>query len=468
MGYHPGVEDDAVYLSAVKADLNPTLFPHDADFFRLQLQATVFDGCIAKLVESTRLAVPGVELLLQLMTLFSILWASCTIARKIFPHTWACWGGVALLSAMFTLPVAGTALYICDQHLHPRNIATALILFAVDRILARRSWQAIALLVPACLMHPIMAALGISFCCFLWICVSGPEFWSRRNPQNALAAAAPLGWLFEPPSPTWREALATRHYYFLNQWEWYEWLGAIAPLVLFWILHRWARRTGRSLLARFALAVVLYGAFQQAVSMVVLATPQLVRLTPMQPMRYLHLVYLFMVLCAGCLAAEFLLKHSIWRWGLFVAVTGVGMFVPQRLMYPSTPHLEMPWTPPATPWLQAFAWIRENTPENAYFAAGPRYMEAPGEDYHGFRALAERSVLADLVKDSAVVTQVPQLGPRWDREAHAQVGWERFGPTDFERLKREFGVDWVLVANAQAAELPCPWHNDRLSVCRIP
>jgi len=35
----PGAEDDGVYLSAVKADLNPALFSHDADFFRLQLQA---------------------------------------------------------------------------------------------------------------------------------------------------------------------------------------------------------------------------------------------------------------------------------------------------------------------------------------------------------------------------------------------------------------------------------------------
>jgi hypothetical protein len=33
MGYHPGLEDDGIYLSAVKADLNPALFPHNANFF---------------------------------------------------------------------------------------------------------------------------------------------------------------------------------------------------------------------------------------------------------------------------------------------------------------------------------------------------------------------------------------------------------------------------------------------------
>ena len=30
LGYHPGFEDDGVYLTAVKADLNPALYPHDS------------------------------------------------------------------------------------------------------------------------------------------------------------------------------------------------------------------------------------------------------------------------------------------------------------------------------------------------------------------------------------------------------------------------------------------------------
>ena len=46
-GYHPGLEDDAFYLAAIKHDLNPALFPHDADFFRVQFQATIFDKLIA-------------------------------------------------------------------------------------------------------------------------------------------------------------------------------------------------------------------------------------------------------------------------------------------------------------------------------------------------------------------------------------------------------------------------------------
>ena len=46
-GYHPGFEDDAYYLAAIKNNLNPALFPHDADFFRVLFQATAFDKLIA-------------------------------------------------------------------------------------------------------------------------------------------------------------------------------------------------------------------------------------------------------------------------------------------------------------------------------------------------------------------------------------------------------------------------------------
>lgn len=47
MGYHPGIEDDSVYLAAVKSNMNPALYPHDAEFFRTQLQATLFDKWVA-------------------------------------------------------------------------------------------------------------------------------------------------------------------------------------------------------------------------------------------------------------------------------------------------------------------------------------------------------------------------------------------------------------------------------------
>ncbi len=230
----------------------------------------------------------------------------------------------------------------------------------------------------------------------------------------------------------------------------------LAPLFLFWLLWRVAEKRGETQLARFGLAVFAYGIFQQVAAMVILASPGLVRITPMQPMRYLHLIYFFMALVAGSLLAKSLVKTSVWRWAAYLLVINVGMFAAQRMMFASSPHLELPGVRSSNPWLQAFAWIRKNTPTDAYFAMDPNYLAAPGEDYHSFRALAERSQLADAIKDTAVVTQVPELGPAWERQVAAQAGWTHFKLADFERLKSEFGVNWALVSYppARGASMP--------------
>jgi len=199
-----------------------------------------------------------------------------------------------------------------------------------------------------------------------------------------------------------------------------------------------------------------------------LTPPSLIRLSALQPMRYLQIIYCFLVLFAGCMIAQFLLNGRVWRWAIFLLAANGAMLTAQEAEFPNCHHFEMPWTKPANPWLQAFAWIRQNTPENAYFALDPNYLAAPGEDYHSFRALAERSQLADAVKDTAVVILVPQLAPEWDREVTVQEGWRNFKIEDFERLKQQFGVGWVLVQYPTPGGLDCQWHNALLSVCKVP
>jgi hypothetical protein len=473
-GYHPGTEDDGVYLAAIHHDLNPGLFRADAEFFALQLQATVFDKWIAASVRVTHLPVAVVALAWHLLAIFGILAACYRIAARCFEHPYARWCGVALVTVLFTLPVAGTALYIVDQNLHPRAIATALVLFAVDFVLGRRYVLAALLAAAAFLFHPIMAAFGLSLCIFL--AVPGLALrWPRQNVRSAtpmLAAfALPMGWIFEPTSPAWRAAVSTRNYYFLTRWHWYEWLGAIAPIfILLWFASI-ARRRGQSVLERISSRVAVYGVFQLGVALLMALPPALERVRPLQPMRYLHLLYVLLVLLAGCLIGENFLRAYRWRWlALFVPVA-LAMFLAQRATYPASPHLELPEFHSSNCWLQAFDWIRENTPEDAYFALGPEYLHRPEEDTHGFRALALRSALADNVKDSAVVTQVPRLAARWQREVAAQVAdqgdWQHVTVGDLRRLKAQFGVDWVILERPTTLRLDCPYRNAGLEVCRI-
>ena len=471
-GYHPGVEDDAVYLSAIRRRLNPALYPHDFRWFTLQMQASVFDRLMAALVRFTHIPLPWMELLGQFLAAFFVLRGCWIVARRCFPGKAAQWASVALVGVLFTLPVTGTALYLFDQYLHPRAIATALILAAIPAVLDRRVLRSAALLVAAVVVHPIMGVLGVSWCVIL-----GVGGWlEQRSAERKLAelepvTAAALGivplWIFEGTSPAWRLALNTRNYYFLGRWTWYEWLGVIGPVCILWMMARWARRADRPVMARLAACGAFFAVFQFAVACILLLTPGLIRLMPLQPMRYLYMVYLLMAVLAGGLIGEKLLRGHAWRWAVLFVPLALGMFAGQRSLFPGTAHLELPWTAPRNPWLQAFAWVRHNTPTDAYFALDPYYMQAPGEDYHSFRALAERSELADAVKDAAVATQVPELAPQWQRQTQALAGWSHFQKQDFLRLRSEFGVNWILVRGPGVAGLDCPYRNQAVAVCRL-
>jgi len=475
MGYHPGAEDDGIYLPAVQTDLHPQLFPHDAAFFQLQMRTSVFDTWMAHFVQCTGIPVVWAELLWQWIAIVLILSACWSIVCQIFEEAAARWAGLAMVAAMFTLPVAGTALFILDQYLHPRALATALILLGVSRILSEKAWQAVPLAVLAFMLHPLMGVLGISFCCVLTATAREPVGARLRTlkgmvPQEAapVMAVIPFAWILDRPSATWLEALQSRHWFRVYQWHWYEWLGAIAPLLLFWLVYYIARRRGETKLAHLSLAVFLYGSFQQAVAMIMLGPPSLIAFSTLEPMRYLHLVYVFMALVGGAYLGRYILKTKAWRWALFLVLANGGMLLAQRQLFPASAHLELPTLKPANPWLQAFDWIKHNTPEDAYFALDPNYMAIDGEDFHSFRALAERSQLADSIKDTSMVTKVPELGPAWKLQVEAQEGWSHFQLADFERRKAQFGVDWVLVAYPQPAGLACNWHNQAVSVCQIP
>lgn len=513
-GYHPGVEDDFVYLPAIKHNLNPALYPHDADFFRLQLQATVFDKVVAWSVRLTHVPLDWALLAWQAAAIFLVLLGCWKIARRCFAETHARWAGVALIAALLTMPVAGTSLFLVDQHLHPRALATAFVLFAIVAVLDGRRLRALLWVAIAFAFHPIMAAFGASYCVFLvWPTPRGaPSFegeggthvaskastlatqgWGTQGRRSALvpigfvpklaalAAFIPLGWIFEQPTAAWREAAATRSYYFLGRQEWYEWLGTLAPLVILWGFSR--IRTARSsdgqitqrpncAMAFMSRRLVWFAIFQFAVTLAIMLPPQIERFRTLQPLRYLHLVYVLMLLFVGGLIGKYVLRAKAWRWAALFLPIALGMFLAQRAEFPGSAHVEFGRAADRNPWVQAFHWVRDNTPQDAYFALGPKYYEARDEDWHSFRALAERSQLADALKDPSVSTQVPRLAVRWQRESHAQDGWEHFRIADFERLKQHFGVNWV-VLDHEVHGMECPFTTGAdakpiVRVCRVP
>ncbi|MDQ1468752.1 MAG: hypothetical protein QOJ99_232, partial [Bryobacterales bacterium] len=152
---------------------------------------------------------------------------------------------------------------------------------------------------------------------------------------------------------------------------------------------------------------------------------------------------------------------------LFVPLAS-GMFLLQIGTYPASAHVEWPGASSANPWYDAFLWIRHNTPRSAVFALDPGYMLRTGEDMAGFRAIAERSTLADAVKDSGAVSLFPALADEWQNELRSTLGWRHFELADFRRLTGQYPVTWFVVELPAPAGLLCLYRNQGVAVCTLP
>ncbi len=467
-GYHPTAEDGGVYMAAIEHDLNPALFHADSQFLTVKLEATEYDKCIAAVVRLTHLPLAQLLFGLHLLTIFAFLAACYRIVCNCFQQEFARWSGVTLVALFFTLPITATGIYIVDQNLVPRTIASAMVLFAVDFALRRRMGWAGVFLLLTIPVHPVIAAFGISLCFFLLM--------PWRKPASGLIGMAslfPIGWLlhYSPTPAALHDAISMHHYCSLAEWTWYEWLGVIAPIgLLLWYRHLARQENPENAnVQRLATRTAIYSAFQLAVAMVVMLPPSLERLRPTEPMRYLQLHYVVAILLGGCFLGERLLQRKLWRWAAVFIPVALGMFLAQRALYPATPHLELPGMRSTNPWVQTFEWVRANTPPDAYFALGPEYLHQDGEDGQGFRAIAERSALAEQFKDSGMAVTSPLLAERWEREVAAQNtvqgGWQHVTAEDLRALKAQYGVDWAIVENPVA--LPCPYHSGKLAVCQI-
>jgi len=456
-GYHYGVEDMAVYLPAIKKLIHPDLYPFDANFFLLYIRVTFFHQAVAAIVRATHVPLPSVAFLWHLASVYLVLFGSLRLARRCFIEPAAHWAGVSLVAALFTLPVAGTALFIVDQHMHPRTLATSFLLFAMVDVLEWRP-RTLLWIFLAALCHPTMTLYGAFHVAVLGL--------ARPVAQPAiLFPAIPFS---VPANPIWLQVMSHRDFQYPFRWQWYEWLGAIGPLAFLAWFASLGRRAGLAILDRVCRRMI----FSTALGIIgaVILTQGFSDQTwaRLEPMRILHLTYVVFVLLSGCLLGKYILRENWLRWAALFLPLSLVMFYFQRVEFPSSRHIEWPGAAPKNQWVQAFEWASRNTPRDALFALDPKYMERPGEDFYGFRGFAERSALADNSKDTSVVEVFPELAWQWKLENDATANWSRFTASDFEVLKKKYGVTWVVLENPGVAGLPCPYRNSSVEVCPVP
>jgi hypothetical protein len=459
-GYHFGQQDAAIYVPAIKKSLDPSLYPYDSQFFLGQTRWMLFPQMVAASIRLTHLSLEVAVLLWHVAGVFLVLLAAWNLAGCCFPDPARRWTAVAMLAAARLLPVLGTKLGLTDRYLHPRDLALAAVLFAVTAALEKRV-TAVAWLAVATVLHPTMALFGAFHVVFQTLC------WP---PWRKLACCVvPLTLAVSPAGDAWREVLTSRPYLFPLRWRWYELASVIAPLALLLLYRRIGQRRGMPVLAALSGRLALAGVIGFAVAVTISLTPGLEHLVPVEPARVLHLVYLLCLLLGGGLLGAYPRLAAT-----AILLVGALFFAADRQWYPSSPHLEWPGRPAHNAWVEAFIWTRGHTPPTAFFALDPYYMFSSEEDAHGFRAFAERSMLADWVKDRSVAALTPLLAAEWREQVRDRERWSEFGRDDFRKLTKKYGVHWVLIQRScrafpfQAASgLDCPFVNREVAVCRV-
>ena len=470
-GYHMGTDDAAIYAPGIERTADPSLFPFGSEFFMHHAGLSVFPYLVAGVTWLTRLPIEWSMMLWFGFAQFLLFWAAYEVARQCFRSERARWASVGLLAALLNVPVAGTALIIADPYLTARSLSTPLVLISIACFLDKRSRAACLWLMGALLVHPQMAIYGAGVGMLL-------AFESRSSGRARLLESAPvlpalllpfvIGLHLHPAQGAYREVLASRAYFLVTTWHWWEWFGALAPLVILTACACLALKSTLPAFSRLAKILVGLGLISVVTALLLASDTDFAYLLRLQPMRSFHLIYVALFILLGGLLGEYLLCMRTWRWVLFFGALSTAMFALDVASYPASPHIERPGVRYQGEWLSSFLWIRKHTPKDAIFALDPEYLLKTGVDLHGFRALTERSMLADQEKDSGAASVFPELAESWKKQSAAQSDWAHVSADRLQRLRAQYGVSWVLLDHPSVLSgLVCPYSNGELRVCKI-
>jgi hypothetical protein len=469
-GYHLGVEDAEIYIPAARHFLNPNLYPFAQEFFLSHGHLSLFGPLLAGTAALTRLSMDWTFILWHWISIFATLAASWLLVNVCFSTARAKWSALMILAAVLTMPATNTGLLLIDPYLTARSFSTPLTLFVLSCALERRYARASAGLALTAAFHPQMVVYLISVIGIMWVKELRKS--TVEEPMPVLTAAfmmSPMGFHLAPAAGAYREALLSRDYFFLYNWTWYDWLGMVAPLaILFWFWKNELRGT-RPALRQMSFALVVLGIISVLIAALFSSSPAFEMFARLQPLRTFHLITLVFVIFTAGVFGEYAGRDRAWVAPALAIPLALGMFCVDRMNYPNSPHIEFPGRTSTNPWINTLLWIRQNTPTNAVFALDSRYFVKPPVDEHGFRAISERSALADYHKDGGVVCLFPSLADEWKQMSNATYGLDHFSVAEFRWLKQEYpAVSWVVIRGRAPEGMNCPHRQDPYSVCQMP
>lgn len=484
-GSHPLAEDGGLYVAGVEFTLNRSLFPHFTDFVSEHLHYSIFAPVVAGITRVSHVPLGDVLLLMELLSIVLMLTAARATLRRVTSNQRAQLAGIALLGALWTLPVAGTSLLLMDPYVTARSLSTPLSLWALAFALnnwtkdIRSAVGCILCIALAAAFHPLMAGYALGLIVVLRILRSQRKVLLLVALALATFAAAAI---LQARAPAESAAVVlaakSRYYWFLSQWHWYEIFGLIGPLLVLVALRNLNREGLGANGTALCDAGVLYGCFATALTFIFAHESYSAHIVArLQPLRAFLMIYVLMFLLLGASLQQLFelpassAERRYLRYASIPILVAVAftMFVTQRREFPASAHIELPWRlhQNPNPWVRAFLWCRNNTPQDALFALDAHYVTTVGEDAQTFRAIALRSALPDFSKDGGEAAISPRLATEWADGFTAQLELDQQTTSELHTHLDPYGVSWVIVRTSSLAVLACPYRNEILKVCRL-
>jgi hypothetical protein len=255
-----GIQHDAVlYTMQGLAHLHPELYSNDIFFkYGSQDRYSAFGAIYAGLIGL--LGVDHAAAVLTLISQLALLYAAWHLARRLMPDDMALLA-VALL-AVLDLPYGtGGVFSVVEDFATPRALAEALVLGAMAAAVVGSALVAMAFLLAASLIHPLMALGG-----FVWL---GALHWPRHKASMSLLALLLLAlfavgawWLQPPPAvrTVWMNLAINRApYLVLSNWSAVAWSNLSRPVATLCVLAVIARNEPVRQISVATLAVAALG-----------------------------------------------------------------------------------------------------------------------------------------------------------------------------------------------------------------
>lgn len=468
-GYRYGASDQAFYLPAVLAKLDPALFPRDTPLLTAQSTLTTYDEVVATVVRVTGLGVPRVFAGLYVVALVLIAAGAWLVGRRVYGTSAASFALLAAMTLRHAIARSGTN--TLEGYFHPRQIAFGFGLLAVAAFLRGQLAVVAALMLCAAAVHPTAAlwfAIWLSTASLL-VSPSARRWLTFIAPLVAAAAAwalvsGPLAGRLVRMDDEWLRLLASKDYLFILEWPLYAWVFNLGYLAVIAMVFR--RRLAAGLVSPYEGALVR-GSVSLVLVFVMAIVAQAMQIAlgfQLQPAR-LFLVFDFLATVYGVWAIAEMSGRArqLNRWRPIAAATLVLLFSCVRGAYvlaqAARPPVQLDI--PDDDWGRAMAWAR-TTPKNSGWLADPMHAILYGTSV---RVAGERDVFVEGVKDTALGIYDRRIAVRTDERLRELNDFSGFSLETARSLALRYELDYLVTEHT--LDLPLAFASGPLRVYRL-